>query len=69
MEVSADVRHYLPGHTMAQYGKRRAQGARKPASGTGFRGGAAHQAGEAPMRMPAGWSRGPILAAGPHVDP
>ncbi|MFD7014025.1 tyrosine-type recombinase/integrase [Streptomyces sp. NPDC059928] len=37
VEVSANVRHHSPGYTMAQYGKRRAQGARKLASGTAQR--------------------------------
>ncbi|MEV8344661.1 tyrosine-type recombinase/integrase [Streptomyces niveus] len=37
VEVSANVRHHSPGYTMAQYGKRRAQGARKLASGTAER--------------------------------
>ncbi|HET6860382.1 MAG TPA: hypothetical protein VFH94_25215 [Streptomyces sp.] len=37
VEVSANVRHHSPGYTMAQYGKRRVEGARKPASGTAER--------------------------------
>ncbi len=37
MEVSANVRHHSPGYTMAQYGKSRAQGARKLASATAER--------------------------------
>jgi integrase len=37
VEVSANVRHHSPGYTMAQYGKRRVQGARKLASGTAQR--------------------------------
>ncbi|MFE7479985.1 tyrosine-type recombinase/integrase [Streptomyces sp. NPDC057552] len=37
VEVSANVRHHSPGYTMAQYGKRRVEGARKLASGTAQR--------------------------------
>ncbi|MBD0839300.1 hypothetical protein [Streptomyces sp. TRM68416] len=37
VEVAANVRHHSPGYTMAQYGKRRVQGARKLASGTAHR--------------------------------
>lgn len=37
MENSANVRHHSPGYAMAQYGKRRVQGARKLASGTAER--------------------------------
>ncbi|MGX1851085.1 tyrosine-type recombinase/integrase [Streptomyces sp. NPDC055299] len=37
VEVSANVRHHSPGYTMAQYGKSRAQGARKLAAGTAQR--------------------------------
>jgi integrase len=36
VEVSANVRHHSPGSTMARYGKRREEGARKlAASGAG----------------------------------
>ncbi|MET8566250.1 hypothetical protein ABZV75_38945 [Streptomyces flaveolus] len=37
VEVSANVRHHSPGCTTAQYGKRRVEGARRPASGTARR--------------------------------
>jgi integrase len=37
VEVSANVRHHSPGYTMTQYGQRRAEGARKLASGTAQR--------------------------------
>lgn len=37
VEVSANVRHHSPGYTMAQYGQRRVEGARKLASGTAQR--------------------------------
>ncbi|MEU5427646.1 site-specific integrase [Streptomyces olivoreticuli] len=37
VEVSANVRHHSPGYTMAQYGKRRVEGARKLAAGTAQR--------------------------------
>jgi integrase len=37
VEVSANVRDHSPGYTMAQYGKRRVQGARKLAAGTAQR--------------------------------
>ncbi|MFD4771179.1 tyrosine-type recombinase/integrase [Streptomyces niveus] len=37
VEVSANIRHHSPRYTMAQYGKRRVQGARKLASGTAER--------------------------------
>ncbi len=37
VEVSANVRHHSPGYTLAQYGKRRVEGARKLASATAER--------------------------------
>ncbi|MFD9905817.1 tyrosine-type recombinase/integrase [Streptomyces sp. NPDC059063] len=37
VEVSANVRHHSPGYTMANYGQRRVEGARKLASGTAQR--------------------------------
>lgn len=37
LEVSATVRHHSPGCTMAQNGKRRVEGARKPAAGAAER--------------------------------
>jgi hypothetical protein len=32
VEVSAKVRHHSPGYTVARYGNRREEGARKPAA-------------------------------------
>ncbi|MFI1868098.1 hypothetical protein [Streptomyces jumonjinensis] len=37
VEVSANARHHSPGYTMARYGRRRAEGAKKPAASSASR--------------------------------
>ncbi|MER6047780.1 hypothetical protein ABT168_09990 [Streptomyces sp. NPDC001793] len=37
VEVSANARHHSPGYTMARYGRRRAEGAKKPAASNASR--------------------------------
>ncbi|MFE7131667.1 hypothetical protein ACFVIM_12460 [Streptomyces sp. NPDC057638] len=37
VEVSANARHHSPGYTMARYGRRRAEGAKKPAASSAAR--------------------------------